>query len=262
MFSDRLREFIAAIGETPTSIEPKIGVSKGAIYKPVKNGKTIGIEIIAKILAAYPRLNLEWLICNIGTMWKNPFTIAGAAGETASEDPADMYYLAGARTPVNLISETNALNWSGTREKGENAIESVFFLPPGLLRKGPDYAAFPAGGPQMEPTIPANSLVVAEIIKPKDYSRIKNGDVYVIITKDTLAIRRLNNRIKERNTLLASPDNREFTAYDIPIDTVVSLWKARALISDKFTGETHRLFDLYQDLEERIRQLENKNKPL
>ncbi len=269
MFSERLSEFIASIGETPTSFESKIGVSKGAIYKPVKNGKTIGLEMLGKIISGYPALNIEWLIAGLGTMWKIPLTEGAdsTAEEQArlqmmTEDPAVEYsLLKGPKTAVSLVNENNAPNWNGTVDSRNGVIESVFFLPSSILPKGRSYAAFIAAGNGMEPTIAAGSLVMAELVKPRDYQRIQNGQVYVVITRERVSIRRITSRLKEMHVLHAFSDNREYAPYDIPEDEIVSLWKAKALFSYRFTNEPNHLYHLYQVLEDRVRQLEGKNNP-
>nr|WP_295931104.1 helix-turn-helix transcriptional regulator [uncultured Dyadobacter sp.] len=70
MFSHRLKELINYLGVSITAFETKIGVSKGAIAKPIKNGKTVGVEVLEKILIEYPNVNLDWLVAGIGKMLK------------------------------------------------------------------------------------------------------------------------------------------------------------------------------------------------
>ncbi|MCE7061224.1 helix-turn-helix domain-containing protein [Dyadobacter sp. CY343] len=70
MFSERLKELIDHFKISITAFESKIGVSKGAIAKPIRNRKSIGVEVLEKILFEYPDLNLEWLVAGTGTMMK------------------------------------------------------------------------------------------------------------------------------------------------------------------------------------------------
>lgn len=71
MFSNRLKAFIDHLGTSITAFEGKIGVSKGALAKPIKNGKTVGVEVLEKIFNEYPNVNLEWLIAGAGAMLKD-----------------------------------------------------------------------------------------------------------------------------------------------------------------------------------------------
>ncbi|MCE6990304.1 helix-turn-helix domain-containing protein [Dyadobacter sp. CY323] len=70
MFSDRLKQLITHLKVSITSFETSIGVSKGSIAKPIQNGRNVGSDVVAKILSAYPNLNLEWLIAGTGEMMK------------------------------------------------------------------------------------------------------------------------------------------------------------------------------------------------
>ena len=70
MFSNRLKAFIDHLGTSITAFEVKIGVSKGALAKPIKNGKTVGVEVLEKIFNEYPKVNLEWLVAGAGAMLK------------------------------------------------------------------------------------------------------------------------------------------------------------------------------------------------
>jgi hypothetical protein len=71
MFSNRLKALIDNFGTSITSFEASIGVSKGALAKPIKNGKTVGVEVLEKIFNEYPDVNLEWLVAGSGSMLKS-----------------------------------------------------------------------------------------------------------------------------------------------------------------------------------------------
>ena len=84
MFSNRLKAFIDYLGTSITAFEAKIGVSKGALAKPIKNGKTVGVEVLEKIFNEYPIVNLEWLVAGVGAMLKegNATNIGPVSDET------------------------------------------------------------------------------------------------------------------------------------------------------------------------------------
>jgi transcriptional regulator with XRE-family HTH domain len=71
MFSERLKQLIEYLGISITSFEASIGVSKGAIAKPIRNKKTVGVEVLEKILTKYSNVNLEWLVCGVDSMLKD-----------------------------------------------------------------------------------------------------------------------------------------------------------------------------------------------
>lgn len=68
IFSERLKSFIECTGNSITGFEVIIGVSKGTIYKAIVNKKTIGVEVMEKIVTKFPELNADWLITGRGDM--------------------------------------------------------------------------------------------------------------------------------------------------------------------------------------------------
>lgn len=61
-FSNRLNELIILTGISVHAFEKEIGVSVGAIYKPIENKKTIGAEAISKILLKFPDFDIQYLL--------------------------------------------------------------------------------------------------------------------------------------------------------------------------------------------------------
>ncbi len=257
-FSERLSQFIASIGETPTSFELKIGVSKGAIYKPVRNGKTVGLEILVKIFSNYPELDIEWLIIGSGTMFRKGARTSAGDAMIAEDLSVGYSVMKGPKSIVRLIAIQQATGWDGIFEGHEQLVDSSFYLPGRMLPGGRDYVGFPVIENSMEPTLPIKSMLITELVAPESYHRIKSGQVYVVITRYGTLIRRITNRLEEKGVLQALADNSDYGPSDIPVAEISSVWKARAFFSTGFPGESRQLYQLYQDLEERIRLLESR----
>lgn len=68
MVSKRVGEFIEASGISYYAFENSIGASRGAISKAVKEEKSIGSNVLEKIINHYPQLSPEWLLTGKGTM--------------------------------------------------------------------------------------------------------------------------------------------------------------------------------------------------
>lgn len=81
MFSERLKALIDYLETSITAFEARVGVSKGALAKPIKNSKTVGVEVLEKIFKEYPNVNLEWLVAGVGGMLKE-----GIASEGSDSD--------------------------------------------------------------------------------------------------------------------------------------------------------------------------------
>lgn len=106
------------------------------------------------------------------------------------------------------------------------------FLPSGKHR------AFPIKGDSMLP-MKNGSYVVAEFVE--DIFSVKSGDSYIIVTKnDGMTYKRLYNLLEENGTLLLKSDNREYQAYEVPIEEILELWKFTCSINTQ-EYEEHEL---------------------
>jgi phage repressor protein C with HTH and peptisase S24 domain len=68
MVSERIGEYIEAKGISYYAFENSLGASRGSISKAVKDGKSIGSQMLEKILTVYEDLNPSWLLTGQGEM--------------------------------------------------------------------------------------------------------------------------------------------------------------------------------------------------
>uniref|UniRef100_UPI004047FC07 hypothetical protein n=1 Tax=Flavobacterium sp. TaxID=239 RepID=UPI004047FC07 len=70
MVSERLGEYIEKKGFSFYAFENSLGAGRGSISKAVKEGKSIGSNVIENILSIYSDLNPIWLLTGTETMFK------------------------------------------------------------------------------------------------------------------------------------------------------------------------------------------------
>lgn len=68
MVSKRLGEYIDARKISYYAFENSLGASRGSISKAVKDSKSLGSNVLERILSVYPDLNPEWLLTGKGEM--------------------------------------------------------------------------------------------------------------------------------------------------------------------------------------------------
>lgn len=68
MVSDRVRQYIEAKGISYYAFENSLGASRGSVSKAVKDNKSMGSNVLEKIIALYPDLNPIWLLTGQGDM--------------------------------------------------------------------------------------------------------------------------------------------------------------------------------------------------
>ena len=69
MVSERVGEYMAKKGISYYAFENSIGASRGSISKAVKEGKSIGSQVLEKIISVYKDLNPTWLLTGQGNIF-------------------------------------------------------------------------------------------------------------------------------------------------------------------------------------------------
>ena len=69
MVSERVGQYIAKKGISYYAFENSINASRGSISKAVKEGKSIGSQVLENILAIYTDLNHAWLLTGAGEIF-------------------------------------------------------------------------------------------------------------------------------------------------------------------------------------------------
>lgn len=82
---ERLKQYIEQKGMTVAYVEKTLGMSNGALSKPIKNHTSIGSDKLENILAFCPDLSLTWLFTGRGEMLKlDAYSPTLVSGENAT----------------------------------------------------------------------------------------------------------------------------------------------------------------------------------
>jgi phage repressor protein C with HTH and peptisase S24 domain len=123
--------------------------------------------------------------------------------------------------------------------------------------RGGSYRSFDIEGTSMEPTLQHSEKVVCSFIEPQYWEpAIKNGQVYVVLTKDGIVIKRLINHIRSNRTLDLVSDNRSYEIIKLPVEQVREVWWVRLKISPYLDKTSIQDVDLYNQLEHQNRMIE------
>jgi phage repressor protein C with HTH and peptisase S24 domain len=71
MISERLGQYIEKKGISYYAFENSLGASRGSISKAVKEGKSIGSNVMETIMSIYTDINPNWLLTGQGEMFVN-----------------------------------------------------------------------------------------------------------------------------------------------------------------------------------------------
>ena len=127
------------------------------------------------------------------------------------------------------------------------------FLPTGKHR------AFPIKGDSMSP-MKEGSFVIGRFIE--DRTEIIDGRTYVLITlNDGMVYKRVYNQIDQNNSLLLVSDNKNYKAFEVPIEEVLELWEFTCSINtQEYTKEELKIssiLNMFNNLGVELKALEN-----
>ena len=127
------------------------------------------------------------------------------------------------------------------------------FRLPGL--NNATYRMFEVEGPSMAPNVLNGDRIIGEWVD--DLNKIRDNRVYVIVHKGGVAVKRIINRLKERNKIYLKSDTiahrHEFPTVEIDPEDIKEVWYGRMKISSDFTEPAevyHRIADLEMDVME------------
>lgn len=122
---------------------------------------------------------------------------------------------------------------------------------PGL--KGGTHRAFENSGHSMSPTLHNKSISVGQWVER--FEDIRDRYIYIVVTKsEGIVIKRVLNRIEEREQLVLISDNqnkREYPNIILDAEDVLELWKLRAFVGFEFPEPTFWQ-DRFNDVEAQL----------
>lgn len=219
-----------------------------------RRGATMGM--IIRLAEVFPEVNIEYVLMGKQPMFKvtpnvtsnvtsntpdaslNASLNASLKDKTLVNEPA-VDYISGKNMKVLSITvnEEGQDNIEVVEAKAaasyiDNIQEPVFLKRmdrmrlPGAAFKGGTFRAFEVKGNSMEPTILQGSWVIGRYLE--NFNDVRDGRVYIVVTQEAILIKRLLNRIKQRQQLWAQSDNPEFEARPIFIEDVIEIWEFKA----------------------------------
>lgn len=144
--------------------------------------------------------------------------------EQKIKEEAFMVPLVGIKAQAGYIKGYEQVDFIDTLEK--------YSLPPGVVKGGAQWSYFEVEGDSMEPTFSDGDVLLTSMIHTEDWHDIKDFNVYVILTVDSLIVKRVFKKSKYEWVLIS--DNEELYAQRIlPVANIKEVWTFRRHIKAK-----------------------------
>jgi hypothetical protein len=102
--------------------------------------------------------------------------------------------------------------------------------------------------------------VIAAFIEPRFWEQaIKSSQIYIVVTKKDVVIKRIVNHIKANQTIECCSDNAAYEAYRIELDDILEVWKARVKLTSHIDAPAPRVntHKISEQLQAQQKMLEN-----
>jgi putative phage repressor len=200
----RILHFVNTLDISKRAFYDKIGVSRGTLES--KSGATE--DVVAKFIAAYPIVNINWLITGNGQMTN---TQQSKGLYSANDSMALKSTPTTEGIPIIPFSAM-AGYLSGEMSINEDECERLYV--PGLKA---DFV-IKISGNSMEPLYFNGDYVACEKASLSDVF-FQWGKVYVVDTKDGVAIKRIG-RGSEKNEILLISENKDYIPIPMPVSAI------------------------------------------
>lgn len=222
---ERISQIAENEGITITSMEAKIGASKGVLSRALAKKTDIQSKWVIAIVENYPRYNTDWLITGKGAMEK---TVIGDLKPHLVNRFSDRYNLASSIQSIPLYDIT-ATAGVVSLFKDVHQNEPIDYIQIPNIPKCD--GAVPIRGDSMYPLLKSGDIVLYKECQDKTF--ISWGEMYLVYANvngdDYFAAKWIQRSEKEGFIKLVS-QNAYHQPVDIPIDSVRNLALIKASI--------------------------------
>lgn len=118
------------------------------------------------------------------------------------------------------------------------------------------FRIFEVEGYSMSNTLQPGDMVITRYVE--NWNNLSNDNVYVIVAKNGICIKRIQNVIDKAAGVVIQSDNPEFATDFIPVDEIMEIWEAKALVSRSISRKPSDVIFELNTLKSRFEHLTNK----
>lgn len=205
----QIQKLIDNEGIKITSLERKIGASKGVLSRALQNNTDIQAKWVSKIVENYPRYSAEWLLTGIGPMLRHK--------ELINKDNAIVM----AFGAVPLIPIEAIAGYTSIDEPGVTYEDCDQYVIPEFDRIGVEFV-IRVSGSSMYPKYSNGDLLACR--KIKEVLFFQWGKVYVIDSSQGQLVKRVfEDKTNPDNIMLVSDNKDNYPAFALPKIDIRSL---------------------------------------
>jgi phage repressor protein C with HTH and peptisase S24 domain len=250
-FNERLNLLIKSLNISTNKFESEVGWPKGTSQK-ISKGSMPGLENVLKILSRYPELSTDWLVKGDGDMYasekKPELPIASEqVVHFGLKMPSVITVDQSGRENIVMVASRAFAGYATNTQEPEYLTKFPAFSLPLPEFRNATFRAFQASGRSMDPTIKNGDWLIGEFTDNWP-NNIKDGRIYIVVTKDSILVKRLLNRIQEGKIVIQS-DNMDYPTDILYPDEIQEIWYLKANISQQFPNARYEVASKISNLE-------------
>lgn len=220
---ERIVAFIKDNNLTVKGFEAASSLSNGYLRQL---RKAPSFDKISKISAAYPQLNMDWVLTGEGEMYAEKPKPSALKPYTPIQKASDIYRM----VPLLNIDSVGGFNDYNKAAISEEHIEGLIQMKG--ARDG-DYCIYESGH-SMEPTIPCGAIMLVRNV-PNWRNYFGFGHPFVLVLSDGRRITKIVRRSKTdpQNNVLCVSVNPEFDDEELPVSHIMNVWQVIRIRVDK-----------------------------
>jgi SOS-response transcriptional repressor LexA len=293
----RLAQLIDSLGLNPNSFSKDMGISATTIYHIIGGRYSEpSFSLIQKIVDAFPAVNLDWLVKGEGDMLSNsnaflPESVTNVSkpepnihksitnsSQTSKQDsnfgtkpkqaqePLHPYGdfrvemavvdMAG-NSVIPMVNHKAAANWQVGYNSQEYLEELGAISLPAHMAKGGQHYAIQVLGDSMHPSLIDSDWLVVRQLQPIEYQYIKDGNIYIIHSKERgLQVKRLHR--SPSGSFLCVSDNPSYPTYEVEEASITQAFEVRYRLSPHMPVPTATLAAQVAQLASKLTELEHR----
>jgi len=127
------------------------------------------------------------------------------------------------------------------------------FKLPGTEFRQATFRCFQIEGDSMHDTLYNGDWAIARYVDELD--NIKEGYIHVLVTHDSLMVKRVLNRIQQRGKLVLQSDNNFYPPVEVDVEDLQELWYVKAKLSFNLPSKNQDLYKTVANLEAKLYEI-------
>lgn len=200
----------SALDVTASEVASKIGVANMKIYNIINGKFRPGYETVQQILAAYPRLNANWLL-------KGQLPILHSSNAQIVDSGLNFVSLRFLVTTDNFLDTMSQ--------------EYRILIPNGVDAQAySDTVVINITDDSMLPRLPAETKLLARPVAVNDWE-YTSGGLYAVLYRTNFVVRRIKgNDLPTQHMLMLHADNETYGYVHVKRDDIKSIWKVLEIV--------------------------------